>query len=121
MNKQLAVKTLSDLLDAYDMCCSNEHFKEHGDDVCDATILALTALQDENERLKLQDRCVCEKYKNRRITWDGYEEIVEVAGDYTELDIVKNTSDGRYYIRAHGEGIAEMEISFCPLCGRRLR
>lgn len=53
---------------------------------------------------------ICEKLKNN--------EVYTVKGRWVDLDIYKIC--GEIKIQAYGAGIVEMNINYCPECGRKL-
>ena len=40
-------------------------------------------------------------------------------GSWTALKAVVD-NQGKYYLRASGEGVAEVRIKYCPFCGEKL-
>jgi len=54
---------------------------------------------------------ICERLKNN--------EVYEIQGNWVNLAIEK--IHGETKIRAYGDGIAEMNINYCPECGRKLK
>lgn len=45
--------------------------------------------------------------------------IVLAEGSWTTLKAVVDRQ-GKYYLRASGEGMAEVHIKYCPFCGEKL-
>lgn len=54
---------------------------------------------------------ICERLKNN--------EVYTVQGSWVDLEIKK--IHGETKIQAYGDGIAEMNINYCPECGRKLK
>lgn len=54
---------------------------------------------------------ICERLKSNK--------VYTVQGSWVDLDIYK--IHGETKIQAYGDGIAEMNINYCPECGRKLK
>lgn len=91
MTRAEAIKTLAGLLDAFDQDEYGDYFYDNGWDVCEATILSLTALREQEEREQGCEWCY-------NFQTDPHFYVGEGNGQYT--DVV---------------------FKFCPMCGRELQ
>lgn len=52
---------------------------------------------------------------------EGNKRFLELGYDcYTSLTMFYNNKRGTFWIAAYGEGEVEIEINYCPKCGRKL-
>lgn len=58
------------------------------------------------------DKCICRNIKRNKQEYICH-------GNWTSLAIRRDRL-GLYYIVALGDGEAEMDIKYCPICGRKL-
>lgn len=52
--------------------------------------------------------------------YDGRKTFYLPEGYYTDLSIAYDDEDQKYYLVARGDGVDEVEIKHCPMCGRKL-
>lgn len=60
---------------------------------------------------KIKKCKICERLKNN--------EVYKVQGSWVDLEIKKIYGETK--IQAYGDGVAEMNINYCPECGRKLK
>lgn len=93
MERTEAIKILSGLLDAFDQDEHGDYFYDYGWEVCEATILSIAAMREQEQRKQGCEYC------------NGLPD--EQREDFT----MPNASKKDYDI---------VKINFCPMCGAKM-
>ena len=66
---------------------------------------------------------MCTICESKFITEKGtkFESIGLESGNYMDVDLVRNTETGEYYIRSTSERSLYVNVKYCPFCGKELK